>query len=433
MLANGESEVAVAHATLTRRQGGWASATPHMLLARISHAATCRYSLSGGVRPARERRFMRVAMLLTTWALSAVIGVAAAVAAATSAGADSRIKDIADIEGVRDNQLVGYGLVLGLNGTGDQVRGAPQTRQSLASLLERFGVNTRDADIIPQNVAAVVVTANLPAFAMAGARMDVTVSTTGDATDLSGGVLLATPLIGADGKVYAVAQGAVAANGFAADGDAASIVRNVPTTGRIANGAIVERELAHDLGGQTRVRLALRNPDFATAGAMASAINRYLGLPAARALNPGVVAVERPASYGGDMVALLTELEQLRVRPDQPARVVIDEAAGVVVMGADVQVSTVAIAQGALTISVSEAPVASQPPPFAEGGETVVLPRTEVAVEEPVGGLAVLDGGAPLADLVDGLNALGVSPRDLITIIQALKAAGALQAEIEVI
>ncbi len=385
-------------------------------------------------RPARQREHpMRFTLLMTAWGLSALIGVAAAITTAASASADSRIKDIADVEGVRDNQLVGYGLVLGLNRTGDQVRGAPQTRQSLESLLERFGVNTRDADILPQNVAAVIVTANLPAFAMPGSRVDVTVATTGDATDLSGGVLLATPLIGADGQVYAVAQGAVAANGFAADGDAASIVRNVPTSGRIANGAIVEREIAHDLAGQTQVRLALRNPDFATAGAMASAINRYLGLPAARALNPGVVSVERPPSYGGDMVGLLTELEQLRIRPDQPARVVIDEAAGVVVMGADVQVSTVAIAQGALTISVSEAPVASQPPPFAEGGEAVVLPRTEVAVDEALGGLAVLDGGVPLADLVDGLNALGVSPRDLITIIQALKAAGALQAEVEVI
>ncbi len=359
--------------------------------------------------------------------------IAALVLAGADAAADTRIKDIADFEGVRDNQLVGYGLVLGLNGTGDSVGSTPQTRQSLEALLERFGVNTRDANVNPANVAAVIVTANLPSFAMAGARLDVSVATTGDASDLSGGMLLATPLLGADGQVYAVAQGAVNANGFSAGGEGAAIIRDVPTTGRIANGAIVERELRYDFAGQNSIRLALRNPDFATAGRMTAAINRFLGGPAARALNSGVVQVTRPAALEGDMVTLVTALEQLRVAPDQPARVVIDDASGVVVMGANVRVSTVAIAQGSLTISVSEAPVASQALPGAPGGETQVLPRTEVLVEEAIGGLAVVDGGVPLSDLVDGLNVLGVAPRDLITILQALKAAGALQAEIEVI
>lgn len=363
---------------------------------------------------------------------AACCALAALAGLAVSAGAQTRLKDIADIEGVRDNQLVGYGLVLGLNGTGDSVGGTPQTRQSLEAVLERFGVNTRDANLNPANVAAVVVTTDLPAFAMPGTRVDVTISTTGDASDLSGGVLLATPLLGADGQVYAVAQGSVNANGFAAEGEAASIVRDAPTTGRISGGAIVERELSYDFAGRNEIRLALRNPDFATASRTVSAINRLLGAPAAQALNPSIVRVRRPASFEGDMVALITVLEQLRVAPDQPARIVIDDASGVVVMGAQVRVSTVAIAQGSLTISVAEAPQASQAAPLAPGGETEVLPRTEVLVEEALGGLAIIDGGVPLSDLVDGLNALGVTPRDLITILQALKAAGALQAEIEV-
>ncbi len=366
---------------------------------------------------------LRVAILigLTAWA-----GLGASVDAA------SRIKDIVDVEGVRENQLVGYGLVVGLDGTGDSLRNAPFTRQSLEAMLERLGVNTRDATLNTANTAAVMVTANLPPFAVQGTRLDVTVSALGDAKSLSGGVLLVTPLNGADGEVYAVAQGSIAIAGFSAGGEAANVTRGVPTVGRISNGALVEREVAYDLAGRAGVRLSLRNPDLATASRVAVAINRYLGAPAARASSPAVVTLARPAAFNGDMVALLTEIEQLRVQPDQPAKIVIDEASGVIVMGETVRVSTVAIAQGGLTISVRETPQAVQPEAFGEG-ETVVLPRTDVDVEEEIGGLAVLDDGVALQDLVDGLNALGVGPRDLIAILQALKAAGAIQADIEVL
>lgn len=345
----------------------------------------------------------------------------------------SRIKDMVDIEGVRDNPLVGYGIVVGLNGTGDSAGASPQTRQTLETLLERFGVNTRDAGASPNTVAAVMITADLPAFAMNGARIDVSVSAVGDASDLSGGMLLATPLYGADGQVYAVAQGPVSANGFAVTGDAASVTRNVPTGGRIMGGAIVEREVGYDLGSRAVVRLALRNPDFATASEIAGAVNRFLGAGSARALNPGVVAVSRPTTFQGDTVAMITAIEQLIIEPDQPARIVIDDANGIVVMGADVRVSTVAIAQGALTISIAEAPQIAQPLPFAEGGAAVEVPRTDITIEEQIGGLTMVEGGVALSKLVEGLNALGVSPRDLITILHALKAAGAIQAEIEVI
>ncbi len=348
------------------------------------------------------------------------------------ARADSRIKDIVDIEGVRENQLVGYGLVVGLDGTGDSLRNAPFTRQSLESMLERLGVNTRDATLNTANTAAVMVTAHLPPFAVGGSRIDVTVSALGDADSLAGGVLLVTPLMGADGEVYAVAQGSIAIAGFAAGGDAAGVKQGVPTVGRISSGGVIERELAFDFAGLDQVRLSLRNPDFATASRVASAINRYLGGPAARATSPATVSLQRPAAYAGDMVSLISDIERLMVSPDLPAKIVIDEASGVIVIGEDVRVSTVAIAQGALTVSVRETPVVSQPAPFADGGETVVVPRTDVAIEDEQSGLAVINDGVALADLVDGLNALGVGPRDLISILQALKAAGALQAEIEV-
>jgi len=355
-------------------------------------------------------------------------------AVALPAQAASRIKDIADIEGVRENQLIGYGLMVGLDGSGDSLRNAPFTRQSLEAMLERLGVNTRDANANTRNVAAVMVTANLPAFAMTGARMDVTVSALGDARSLAGGVLLVTPLMGADGEVYAVAQGSVAISGFSAGGDGASVTQGVPTVGRISNGALIEREVDFDFANRDMIRLSLRNPDFATASRMAGVINTFLGLPVARATNNAVVEVARPAEYQGDMVTLITEIERLLVNPDLPAKIVIDEASGVIVMGENVRVSTVAIAQGSLTISVREAPVASQAASFAPGGSTEVLPRTDLEVIEGSGSLAYFaQGGVALSELVDGLNALGVAPRDLISILQALKAAGALQAEIEVL
>ncbi len=348
------------------------------------------------------------------------------------AHANSRIKDITDVEGVRDNQLVGYGLVVGLDGTGDSLRNAAFTRQSLSAMLERFDVNTRDVTLNTRNTAAVIVTAHLPPFATQGTRVDITVSAIGDADSLQGGTLIATPLIGADGQVYAVGQGQLAVGGFAAQGDGASVTRGVPTAGRIANGALVEREMAFDLAGRSAIRLALRNPDFTTARRTAIAINNYLGTEAARASDPATVVLTRPGFFEGDMVALLAEVELLRVEPDLPARVIIDEATGTIVMGENVRVSTVAIAQGNLTISVTENPVAAMPAPFTDA-EAVVLPRTNVTVEEDMSQLGVLNDGVSLSDLVDGLNALGVSPRDMIAILQAISASGALQAEIEVL
>lgn len=351
--------------------------------------------------------------------------------AAPAAWAGPRIKDIADFEGVRENQLVGYGLVVGLAGTGDSLRNSPFTRQSLASMLERLGVNASNGNLNTRNVAAVMVTANLPPFATQGSRIDVTVSALGDARSLAGGQLLVTPLMGADQQVYAVAQGPLAIGGFSASGQSGtSVTRGVPTAGRIASGALVEREVPFDIASQQELRLALRNPDFTTAHRISAAINA-VAPGAARTANPGTIVLSRPADYAGDMVALVGAIENLEVEVDTPARIVIDESSGIVVMGENVKVSTVAIAQGNLTISIQEDPFVSQPAPFSRG-ETVVVPSTGVSVEEEPGGLVMVPGGVPLRQLVNGLNALGVTPRDMISILQALKAAGAIQAEIEV-
>lgn len=349
------------------------------------------------------------------------------------ANAFSRIKDLADVEGVRDNMLVGYGLVVGLNGTGDSLRNAPFTLQSVQSMLERLGVNTRNAQLNTKNVAAVMVTASLPGFATEGSRIDIQVSALGDAKSLQGGTLLVTPLLAADGEIYAVGQGPVAVGGFSAKGEAASIERGVPTSGRIASGAIVEREIPFDLASMERMKLALRNPDFTTAKRVEEAINRMLGAGAAIAVNPGTVELVLSGRGQGDVVSLLTDIEQLRVDPDQPAKVVIDQESGIIVMGAEVHVSRVAIAQGNLTIKITEAPQVSQPAPLSEGGTTQVVPRTEVTVDDGSDRkLAIVDENVSLQNLVDGLNALGIGPRDMISILQAIKAAGALQAEIEV-
>jgi flagellar P-ring protein precursor FlgI len=367
-------------------------------------------------------------------ALLAVCSIAAMAApvAAPVAWAGPRIKDVTDFEGVRENQLVGYGLVVGLAGTGDSLRNSIMTRQSLAAMLERLGVNTSDGNLNTRNVAAVMVTANLPPFAAQGSRIDVTVSALGDARSLAGGQLLVTPLMGADQQVYAVAQGPIAIGGFAASGQSgSSVTRGVPTAGRISSGALVEREINFDIAAAQELRLALRNPDFTTAQRIASVINTTLGVNAARAANPGAVVLSRPADYAGDMVSLVGRIENLEVDVDTPARIVIDESSGIVVMGENVKVSTVAIAQGNLTISIQEDPFVSQPAPFSRG-ETTVVPSTSVNVEEEEGGLVVVPGGVPLRQLVNGLNALGVTPRDMISILQALKAAGAIQAEIEV-
>lgn len=350
------------------------------------------------------------------------------------ADAQPRIKDIADVEGVRDNQLIGYGLVVGLNGTGDTLNNSPFTRQSLQAMIERFGVNIQGQNLTTDNTAAVLVTAVLPPFARQGSRVDVQVSSIADSGSLQGGTLLVTPLMAADGEVYAVAQGNVAVGGFTAQGAGATVTRGVPTSGRIPSGAIIEREIAWDIADQRVLQLALRNPDFTTAQRMANAINSFLGLEAAFAGDPGTVTLTVPPYRLGDVVGLMTDIEQLRVTPDQIARVVIDEQNGVIVMGENVRISTVAIAQGNLTIRVTETPQVSQPSPFAELGETVVVPRTTIDVDEDKDRqLVILNEGITLRELVEGLNALGVGPRDMITILQSIKAAGALQAEIEMI
>jgi flagellar P-ring protein precursor FlgI len=344
----------------------------------------------------------------------------------------SRIKDLAAIEGVRENQLVGYGLVTGLNGTGDTLNNCPMTRQSLQAMMERLGVNTRQANMRTANVAAVMVTANLMAFATQGTRLDVTVSAMCDSKSLQGATLLATPLLGADGEVYAVAQGSLAISGFSAEGDATKITRGVPTVGRIANGALIEREVDFRLNHLQNLRLSLRNPDLTTARRMAAAINDFLGADSAEPTDPSTVVVQVPRNFQGNMIRLLTEVEQLRVEPDQRARVIVDERSGIIVMGKDVRVSQVAVAQGNLTVTITEQPEVSQPEPFSRG-QTVVVPRTGVRVDtDDKRRLAIVKDSVSLRELVDGLNALGVGPRDLIAILQAIKSAGALQADIEV-
>ena len=331
---------------------------------------------------------------------------------------------------MRDNQLVGYGLVVGLNGTGDSLNNSPFTKQSLQAMLERLGVNTRGENMRTANVAAVMVTANLPAFSTQGSRIDVTVAALGDATSLQGGTLLVTPLLGADGEVYAIAQGSVLINGFKAGGDAATIVSGVPTTGRIASGGLIEREIDFQLGAQRTVRLALRNPDLTTARRIALSINDFIGVPCATPEDPATVRLTLPPSFNGNIVDLLTDIEQLVVETDQPAKIVIDENSGIIVMGKDVRVSTVAVAQSNLTVTIAENPRCRSPTRCARPDRRRAQHphQRQHGQHRPGAG----QGVGELQELVDGLNALGISPRDLIAILQAIKATGALQAEIEV-
>jgi flagellar P-ring protein precursor FlgI len=348
----------------------------------------------------------------------------------TPACGQVRIKDIADVEGVRDNQLVGYGLVVGLNGTGDKLNNNVFTRESLIGMLERLGVNTRDQEnaLSTKNVAAVMVTAELPAFARGGSRIDVAVSALGDATNLTGGMLLVTPLLAADGEVYAVAQGPLSTGAIAARGAASSVTRGVPTAGRIANGATVEREIAYSMEKRTNLTLGLRNPDLTTARRIAVAINGVLG-PISKATDPRTVVVDLGKR---DPIDTLAAIEDLRVQPDSPAIVIIDEASGTIVMGDNVRISTVAIAQGNLTIRVTETPEVSQPG-RRSNGTTTVVPRTDIQIDDQHDRkLGILTSGVTLRDLVASLNALGVGPRDLISILQSIKAAGALQADLEI-
>jgi flagellar P-ring protein FlgI len=368
------------------------------------------------------RFFLAILALILGWAL-----------VPAEAAAQSRIKDIVDIEGVRDNMLVGYGLVVGLNGTGDSLDSAVFTRESLVGMLQRMGVNASDSDLDTDNIAAVMVTATLPPFSRQGSRVDVTVSSMGDADSLLGGTLLVTPMLGADGEIYAVSQGTVAVGGFSAQGAAETVVKGVPTSGRISNGAIIEREIPFELAQLNQVKLSLRNPDFTTARRIARAIDAFVGEPTAKATDLSTVQLNIPPSYNGELVELLTDIEQLRVEPDQIARVVIDEQSGVIVMGENVGISTVAVAQGNLTVRITETPQVSQPTPFSNTGTTEVVPRTEVTVDEQEDRrLGLVPGTVELQEVVNGLNSLGVGPRDMITILQAIKASGALQAEIEV-
>jgi flagellar P-ring protein FlgI len=346
------------------------------------------------------------------------------------ATAQVRIKDIVDVEGVRDNQLIGYGLVVGLNGTGDKLNNNIFTLESLVGMLERLGVNTRDqiANLTTKDVAAVMVTAELPAFARNGSRIDVNIGALGDATNLTGGILLVTPMLAADGEVYAVAQGPLATGAIAARGAAASVTRGVPTAGRIANGATVEREVAYKLDKANTLELGLRNSDLTTARRISAAINAAVG-PISHATDPRTVEIDL---NGRDPVDTLATIEDLRVQPDSPAIVVIDEASGTIVMGSNVRISTVAIAQGNLTIRVTETPQVSQPGPLSNGTTTTV-PRTQIQIDDQHDRkLGILGASVTLRDLVASLNALGVGPRDLISILQSIKAAGALQADLEV-
>lgn len=340
-----------------------------------------------------------------------------------------RIKDLVEFDGVRGNDLVGYGLVVGLNGTGDGIRNAPYTEEMLANLLERLGVNVTGEQFRPKNVAAVFVTASLPPFSRAGSKIDVTVSAIGDAKSLLGGTLIMTPLNAADGQIYAVAQGSVIAGGASATGAGESVVQGVPTAGLIPAGARIEREIDFDFTSLNSLRLALRTPDFTTAGRIEDAINREFGRSVARMLDAGTIELDIRATRMESPAHAIGRLENLPVEPQRKARVVVDQRSGTIVMGEDVRISRVAVSQGNLTLRISEQPLVVQPNPFA-AGETVVVPRTSASLnEEPGTGLAEVPNGTTLSEVIAGLNALGVSPRDMIDILKSIKAAGALHAE----
>lgn len=340
-----------------------------------------------------------------------------------------RIKDLVEFDGVRGNDLVGYGLVVGLNGTGDGLRNAPFTEEIMSNILERLGINVSGEQFRPKNVAAVLVTAALPPFARAGGQIDVTVSAIGDANSLLGGTLVMTPLNAADGQIYAVAQGTIIAGGAAAEGAGARVIQGVPTAGVIPAGARVEREVDFAFNTLERVRLALREPDFTTAGRIERAINGNFGRGVARMLDPGTVQLDIAAMRMASPAHALGRIENILVQPERRARVVVDQRSGTIVMGEDVRISRVAVSQGNLTLRIEEAPVAVQPNPFA-GGETVIVPRTRAQIEEEPGtGLAEVPAGTSLSEVIAGLNALGVAPRDMIDILKSIKAAGALHAE----
>ncbi|MWD28475.1 flagellar basal body P-ring protein FlgI [Aquicoccus sp. SCR17] len=372
-------------------------------------------------------RHSALALLLRLAPVLLVAGLSACPAAA-----DVRIKDIATFEGVRENQLVGYGLVVGLNGTGDRLRNSPFTEKSIEGMLERLGVGNLSEDVMKtQNTAAVMVTSMLPPFARRGSNIDVVISSLGDASSLRGGTLVVTPLTGADGEVYAVAQGPIAVAGYAAQGINASIVEGVPTVARIENGATVENEIDFRLNDMDSLRISLRSPDFTTAVRVADAINSELGPRSALALDPATIEVRR--NDKADLPQLMAAVENLKVQPDSPARVVIDARSGTIVIGADVRIDKVAVSQGGLTVMVREDISVSQPQPISIGGNTVVVPDTSVEVKKKEAQFAILEGDVSLQRLVDGLNAIGVGAAETISILQAIKAAGALHADLEII
>uniref|UniRef100_UPI004047B61E flagellar basal body P-ring protein FlgI n=2 Tax=Yoonia sp. TaxID=2212373 RepID=UPI004047B61E len=348
---------------------------------------------------------------------------------AAAFSAPIRLKDLVEFDGVRSNDLVGYGLVVGLNGTGDGLRNSPFTEEIMTNILERLGVNVTGEQFRPKNVAAVLVTASLPPFARAGSPIDVTVSAIGDANSLLGGTLIMTPLNAADAEIYAVAQGTIIAGGASATGNGASVVRGVPTSGVIPSGATVEREVDFDFGSLTSLRLALRTPDFTTAGRIERAINQNFGRQVAVMLDSGTVELNITATKMPSPAHALGRIENILVEPERRARVVVDQASGTIVMGEDVRISRVAVSQGNLTLRIEEAPLVAQPNPFSPG-ETVVVPRTTASItDEPGIGLADLREGTSLSEVIAGLNALGVAPRDMIDILKSIKASGALQAE----
>ena len=364
---------------------------------------------------------------------AALVGAAVLGGRPAPAQAQVMLRDLVSVEGVRSNQLVGYGLVVGLGGTGDTLRNSQFTQQSLTAMLERMGVNVTGSQMQTRNIAAVVVTATLPAFSRQGSPLDVQVSSLGDAKSLTGGTLMVTPLLGADGEVYAVAQGPVVVGGFQASGAAQAVKQGVQTSGRIPGGATVEREIPNTLDDLTTLRLALHDPDFTTAERIQQAINARMGPGVAVATDLGTVDLHVPPGYIHQVTALLAQVERIEVKPDTPARVVIDEKSGTIVVGADVKLDPVAVTHGNLTVRVTETPQVSQPGPFSRG-RTAVTPNTQIDVNDHADRkLQILHRSATLKDLVDGLNVLGLGPRDLIQVLNALKAAGALHAELEFI
>jgi flagellar P-ring protein FlgI len=352
--------------------------------------------------------------------------------AAFGAQGGVRIKDISSIQGVRDNQLLGYGLVVGLQNTGDTLLNSTFTQQSLESMLDRMGINVRGTSMRTRNVAAVLVTADVPPYVTPGTRIDVTVSSLGDATSLMGGTLVLTSLNGLDGRTYAIAQGQVAVSGYSAEGQAESVTENVPTAGRISNGALIEREVPGDLQDIGSLTFELNNPDFATAARVADAINafaqRHYGRLVARQRDQRSIDIEAPDNI--NKARFIAELGELDVVPDMPARVVMDARSGAVVISQDVQISTVAVTYGNITVRVTETPQVSQPAPFSQG-KTVVVPNTQINVDQPGGNIAIVHGTS-LRVLVAGLNQIGLKPSGIIAILQAIKAAGALQADLVV-